>query len=93
MMIIHIVLFEISSSLNESGILKANKTGRTNLLHYEGAKPCTNCREICNDMLSLKGKCLHPQVQALYIVRSSGDIEDSTQGLYVVALLNRERVC
>jgi hypothetical protein len=47
----------------------------------------------CNDTLSLKGKCLHPQSQALYIVRSSGNIVNSTEGLYAAALLNRERIC
>ena len=34
MTIIHIVLFKISSSLDESGILKVNKTGRATP-HYE----------------------------------------------------------
>jgi len=58
MTIIHIVLFKISSSLDESEV-----------------------RKICNDMLSLKDKCIHPQTQTPYIVKSSGGIDNSLEGL------------
>jgi hypothetical protein len=37
MTIIHIVLFKISSSLDQSGILKVNKTDRA-IPHYERAE-------------------------------------------------------
>ena len=44
MTIIHIVLFKISSSLDQLGILKVNKTDRA-IPHYERAESYLECHQ------------------------------------------------
>lgn len=43
-------------------------------------------------MLSLKEKCVHPQTQTPYIVRSGGGIDNSPEGLQVTKLSTCEEI-
>lgn len=42
--------------------------------------------QLCEDMIALKDKCIHPRTQKPYIIRSSGGIDNSPEGLQVVTL-------
>ncbi|EXJ81770.1 hypothetical protein A1O1_07835 [Capronia coronata CBS 617.96] len=45
-------------------------------------------KEFCDDMLSLKGTCMHPASNKPYIVSSSGGVDNSPEGAQVGLFLS-----
>jgi hypothetical protein len=76
--IIHIVMFEFKEDVTAEGIADVRFPGWCHLyLHgIDGS-------QVCNRMLALKDKCLHPTTNAPYVKMAMGGKENSPEGIAV----------